>query len=67
MRWPAVAAAAALLLFGRPSQLHGPLLYDDQAAILRNPVVTGAVPYERAWAVDFWGQAELHSAESHKS
>ena len=39
-----LAAAAALAIFASPARLSGPLLYDDKAAILRNPVVTGLVP-----------------------
>ena len=67
--WPLlpVAAAAAAFIFGTPAHLAGPLLYDDKAAILRNPVVVGAVPLARVWAVDFWGENELHHASSHKS
>ena len=40
---------------------------DDKAAILRNPVVVGSVPVARVWIVDFWGENELRSEESHKS
>ena len=42
----AVVAAIALSfgVYGTPARLSGPLLYDDKAAVMRNPVVTGAVP-----------------------
>ena len=60
-----VAAGAAI--FGSPSRLRGPLLYDDKAAVQRNPVVTGAVPLHRVWDLDFWGEHELVSVDSHKS
>ena len=67
--WPFVliSIGAAVALFGTPSRLAGPLLYDDKAAILRNPVVTGADPLSRVWLVDFWGENELQSPASHKS
>ena len=64
--WP-VAIAASLAIFATPARLHGPLLYDDKAAVLRNPVVIGSAPRDRVWVVDFWGEHELQSAESHKS
>ena len=64
--WP-VAVALACGIFAAPSRLEGPLLYDDKAAILRNPVVIGSVPLPRVWLVDFWGENELSSADSHKS
>ncbi len=63
----ALAFALGALMFGTPRRLGGPLLYDDRAAVVRNPVVTGASPLSRAWAVDFWGEHELASAASHKS
>jgi hypothetical protein len=63
----AVAALAAFAVYGTPSQLAGPLLYDDKAAVQRNPVVNGAAPLSRVWRVDFWGENELDSADSHKS
>ena len=47
----AVAVAAAIGIYGTPSRLNGPLLYDDKAAIMRNPVVIGAVPLSRVWVV----------------
>lgn len=62
-----VAVAAGAAIFGSPSRLRGPLLYDDKAAVQRNPVVTGATPLGRVWDLDFWGEHELTSAESHKS
>ena len=62
-----VALLAGGAIFGSPSKLSGPLLYDDKAAVQRNPVVTGEVPLGRVWAVDFWGEHEMHTAESHKS
>ena len=63
----ALAFALGALMFGTPRRLGGPLLYDDRAAVVRNPVVTGASPLSRAWVVDFWGEHELTSAASHKS
>jgi hypothetical protein len=57
----------ALALFCTPRRLGGPLLFDDKAAVVRNPVVNGAAPLARVWEVDFWGLDELHSAASHKS
>jgi hypothetical protein len=64
--WP-VALAAALAIYGTPKRLNGQFLYDDKAAVLRNPVVIGAVPLSKVWEVDFWGEHDLRSAESHKS
>ena len=60
-------AALALALFCTPRRLYGPLLFDDKAAVVRNPVVNGDAPLARVWAVDFWGLDELQSAASHKS
>ena len=54
-------------LYGNILALRGPLLYDDKAAILQNPVVLGQVPLDRVWAVDFWGVNEVASPASHKS
>ena len=62
-----LAAATALAIFATPARLSGPLLYDDKAAILRNPVVMGEVPLNRVWTVDFWGENELREPTSHKS
>ena len=59
--------AAGAAIFGSPSRLLGPLLYDDKAAVQRNPVVSGATPLRRVWDLDFWGEHELSAAESHKS
>ena len=44
--WP-IAVALALGIFAAPIRLAGPLLYDDKAAILRNPVVVGSIPVSR--------------------
>ena len=62
-----IVVVAGAAIFGSPSRLHGPLLYDDKAAVHRNPVVSGATPLRRVWDLDFWGEHELSSAESHKS
>ena len=62
-----IVVAAGAAIFGSPSRLHGPLLYDDKAAVHRNPVVSGATPLRRVWDLDFWGEHELSSAQSHKS
>ena len=62
-----IVVVAGAAIFGSPSRLHGPLLYDDQAAVQRNPLVSGATPLHRVWDLDFWGEHELSSAESHKS
>ena len=61
------ALGLAVALFGTSRRLHGPLLYDDKAAVMRNPVVTGQVPLSRVWLVDFWGEHELALPNSHKS
>ena len=63
----AIVVAAASAIFGSPARLGGPLLYDDKAAVQRNPVVSGEVPLVRVWDLDFWGEHELHTVESHKS
>ncbi len=57
----------AFILFGSEQRLRGPFLYDDLAAVRRNPVVGGTAPLARVWALDFWGHDELHSPSSHKS
>ena len=62
-----IVVAAGAAIFGSPSRLRGPLLYDDKAAVQRNPVVSGATPLRRVWDLDFWGEHELSAAESHKS
>ena len=62
-----IVVVAGAAIFGSPSRLHGPLLYDDKAAVQRNPLVSGAMPLHRVWDLDFWGEHELSSAESHKS
>ena len=62
-----LAAACALGVYGNSSALNGPLLYDDKAAVLRNPVVLGDVPQSRVWELDFWGQHALADPASHKS
>ena len=61
-----IAIGCSLAIYGNYAALHGPLLYDDKAAVLQMPVVTGAAPLEHMWHVDFWG-TELASPESHKS
>ena len=66
MKATAFAAAIAFLCFATPRRLHGPFLYDDAAAIQRNPVVNGHVPLHAAMALDFWGE-EMSSPRSHKS
>ena len=53
-------------IFCSDSALHGPLLYDDKAAVLQMPVVVGTAPLSHAWEVDFWG-TPMTSADSHKS
>ena len=63
----ALACALVLAIFATPTTLRGPLLYDDKAAIISNPVVLGTVPLSRVWDVDFWGMNEVSSVESHKS
>ena len=65
--YSAAAAALALAIFATPRRLSGPFLYDDKAAVLRNPVVVGAAPLEAAWTRDFWGEHELRDPQSHKS
>lgn len=62
-----IVVVAGAAIFGSPSRLHGPLLYDDKAAVQRNPLVSGATPLHRVWDLDFWGEHELSSADSHKS
>ena len=57
----------AFILFGSEQRLRGPFLYDDLAAVRRNPVVGGTAPLARVWALAFWGHDELHSPSSHKS
>ena len=54
----AVAAAFA-------NSVGGELVFDDQAAILRNPDIN-ASSWTEFWAHDFWG-TPLASNESHKS
>ena len=61
------AIAAAVGIYGTPSQLNGALLYDDKAAILRNPVVTGSAPIDDVLRLDFWGENDISSPQSHKS
>ena len=62
-----VAFVVGAALFGTQRRLEGPLLYDDKAAVMRNPVVIGQVPLAQVWLVDFWGEHELVLPSSHKS
>ena len=61
------ALACVFGIYGTPSALRGPLLYDDKAAVLQNPVVLGLVPLSRVAQLDFWGHHEVASVASHKS
>ena len=63
----ALAFAVAFGLFGTSVRLGGPLLYDDKAAVLRNPVVIGTTPLSQVWVLDFWGEHTMEDMASHKS
>ena len=62
-----LAIALSLGIYAVPSRLHGPFLYDDKAAIMRNPIVRQEVPWAEVWSRDFWGENRLDEAKSHKS
>lgn len=47
--------------------LNGDFIYDDNGTIVLNPLVLGAVPFDKIWTLDFWGHDELKDQESHKS
>lgn len=70
VRTASLLAAAPAVVVSLPS-LHGPLVWDDLPAIVRNRDVAlpaGALPPPawRVWRDDFWGNA-MDAPESHKS
>ena len=57
--------AAAVLAFA--NSLHGAFVFDDLAAVVRNPdVVEPSAPWGRLWTNDFWG-GSLRRDGGHKS
>ena len=65
--WRGAVTAALVAACLSWSFTAAPLLYDDKAVILENPVVTGSESAAAAWTVDFWGHNRLDSPLSHKS
>ena len=58
---PWFCLAVGVVIFATPRRLSGPLLYDDKAAVVRNPVVRGEVPTAHVWMLDFWGEEVCRS------
>mgnify|MGYP000884389061 CR=1 FL=1 len=55
--WPWALAVAVLAVVTYRGALHDGFVMDDNAAILRNPIVTGPFSPLRVFATDFWGRA----------
>ena len=60
------AAVVGLSLGSFSNCLDGLFVYDDNVAVLRNPVVNGRASLGQVWWRDYWGDP-LASPKSHKS
>ena len=57
-RAPLVLAAVAFLVWSIPLLSPVAFSYDDKEAIVTNPVVTGALPFDSAFDRDYWHHLE---------